>query len=387
MKFEVIEWNPLYDESKKIFSEIIEIGERINSDKSSELPIEKVFNILFIIDLFYIKKVIKKIHSNSKIVTEINFEIENYYNLPEELFDLNEKNFLEKIIRKHEIIDNFPPNISILFVDQRKKLLGIIKSIFKINDSKISKYSYSILNSCNISTKKLRNGYLYGFKLDFIFSNTENVVLEKNEELKIQPSFPLDLVKTFINAIKQTNIPRILDISKDDTKYGFLAWLNGFNTTIIDTNILKLTHYEVITNQYNTLFSDHLIFPPNDENKLNSIIFINDSLPELKRLKRTNKNTFDGIIANFSFYNLSKDEFYYSIDCLISLLAPNGFILLQDYFKVDEKLNSDIIILPIRKEEFEEYLAENSIQILLRTNDFHLITKTSYILRKKLDQF
>ena len=99
-------------------------------------------------------------------------------------------------------------------------------------------------------------------------------------------------------------------------------------------------------------------------------------------MKRTEKNVFNGIIANFSFSDLTKEEIFYSFDCLISLLSPKGYLIVQDYFETSEKPNSAINILPINKGEFEDYLKENSIQILLRTNDFHLSTKTSYILRK-----
>ena len=74
------------------------------------------------------------------------------------------------------------------------------------------------------------------------------------------------------------------------------------------------------------------------------------------------------------------------IDNLSSFLAPNGFILIQDYFKSSNSKElsnrTSLSWTAITKDEFETYIKEKSLKILLRTSDYHLMRKTGYIISK-----
>ncbi|MHA1990125.1 MAG: hypothetical protein ACW981_01380 [Candidatus Hodarchaeales archaeon] len=381
MNSEVIQWNVLLEQTLTLTSDLINISERFTSINENSLSIKEVFFRLFYLDLIYCEKINRNDLITEKIDIDIDLLEEFLHSDNIELKKCTEQELFDNTMEYSYEARNKELDFQSLFIDQRKKLLKSLESIFLFNNNKLSRFGYLILNTMSNYSFLLKQGFL----LEKTKMNVKKFVLKNSTsflEKQIQmPSIHLDIVKTFINSLKQKNKPQILDISQSDISFGLLGWLNGFNTLIVDQNETKLEFFSVFHSKYLSFFQNHLIFPPNDENSLNNLMCLKDTLPELKRIKTTSKNIFEGIIANFSFTDMKKTDIIHLLDRLVRLLRPEGLLLIQDYF-FDK--TSDIPKNPsnieLSKDEFELYLKENSLRILLRMSDFHILKKTSYII-------
>jgi hypothetical protein len=381
MNSDVIQWNTILEQTMKLTSDLIDISNKFTSLNGDSLDIKDIFFKLIHLDLIYCEKINRNDQISEKITSDFNFSKELLYYDNLKLLDYSEQELLDKIIEFSEEFEKKDQDFQSIFIDQRKKLLKSLEGIFLLNKTKLGRFGYIILNAVSNYTLLFKQGYLIGKSAKGVKSfDLDNPKSFFEKQFKL-PSIHLDIVKTFINSLKQKTDPQILDISQSDISFGLLLWLNGFNTLIVDQNDTKLEFLSIFQSKYLLFFQNHLIFPPNDENSLNNIICLRDTLPELKRIKTTNENIFEGIIANFSLTALKKSDIIHLLDRLIRLLRPEGLLLIQDYFfdpKSDIPKNPENI--EITKGEFELYLKENSLRILLRMSDFHILNKTSYII-------
>jgi hypothetical protein len=278
-------------------------------------------------------------------------------------------------------------NIKTLFINQRKDLLKLIESIFLLNNSNLSKMNFIILKTITDQTFIFTRAFTLGKRIQNFNDFNLNQSTSFMEKQLFNPFLHLDLIKTFLNSLKQKENVQLLDISRSEISFGLLGWFNGFNTVIIDENESKLEIINILTEKYSLFFRNHLIFPPNDSSSLKQIFCLKDKIPELKRIKTASQNIFEGIIASFSMEGLEKEEILHLLDRIIGLLRPGGFLLLQDYFLDEKGSSSNSLVnknryVNIQKNDLEQYLKGNSLKIFLRTTEFHILNKTSYIIMK-----
>ncbi|MHA2366833.1 MAG: hypothetical protein ACXAC7_22975, partial [Candidatus Hodarchaeales archaeon] len=279
----------------------------------------------------------------------------------------------------------------------RELLLTTLKSRFQVNSKKTKKFLNQILNQCLFNTSTLINHYLWGKKIDLslnqlpVTESDQNSKIGKdfvknNQNLLIKsfdPMIPPDLFRTFLNTLRISENPRILEVGNKSGYYALCTWLAGYPTTFTSNSTEDLSKlYQTLTS-YQSLIDQQLITPLNEQMNLPKFFLIKDELPTLDRFYGNEMRSYSGIIINYLIYTLSSSETKLLIQKISELLCPKGYIIVHEPYQENaiNNVNNRKLINTEKSEGklvYQNSLSSESIENLFKEMGYKLFLRIKY---------